>query len=86
MLYVIAYDIDSDDVRGKVAAYLTKRGTRLQKSVFAADIDRHDFKRLLKELADLAEGHGDVMVIPLCSGCRRRTYRLQPSERPFYVF
>jgi CRISPR-associated protein Cas2 len=71
MRYVIAYDIEEDRVRTRVAALLASYGSRVQKSVFECDLEAETLERLtqrlLEELAP-APG-GDVRIYRLCADC-----------------
>ena len=86
MTCVIAYDIEDDKDRNKLARFLGKKGVRLQKSVFAVDVERHTFKIFTKKLEILAGESGKVAVFRLCMGCKRNAISLAMEENPFYVF
>jgi len=85
MTYVIAYDVEDDRVRARLAKFLEKEGVRLQKSVFLVDKERHAFKGFRRRLEALA-GEGEVAIFPLCLGCRRNALRLGEKRPRFYVF
>lgn len=86
MTCIVAYDIEEDKVRSKLARYLEVKGVRLQKSVFAVDIERHTFKRFLGEMERIAGKEGKVAVFRLCIGCQHQAIQLGEKEKPFYVF
>ena len=71
MRYVIAYDIEEDRVRTRVAALLASYGSRVQKSVFECNLEADTLERLtqrlLEELAPAAGG--DVRIYRLCADC-----------------
>ncbi len=71
MRYVIAYDIEEDRVRTRVAAVLAGYGTRVQKSVFECNLETERLERLThllsQELA-VAPG-GNVRIYRLCADC-----------------
>ena len=71
MRYVIAYDIEEDRVRTRVAAILASYGSRVQKSVFECDLEAETLERLNQRLlAELAPaGGGDVRIYRLCADC-----------------
>ena len=78
MLYLISYDISETKVRTKIADYLSERGRRLQKSVFLAEISKHEIKTVLKQIENIAklskesECEDSITCIPLCGVCRDR--------------
>lgn len=73
MLYVIAYDISSDARRMKVYRLLQGYGSPKQRSVFEADLDERQYRRLRSQLARLVRwGEDNVRFYSLCEGCRRR--------------
>ena len=44
MLFFVMYDIESDKVRRHIAKYLERKGcTRVQRSIFLADLDTADY-------------------------------------------
>lgn len=71
MRYVIAYDIEEDRVRTRVAAVLASYGTRVQKSVFECNLEPDALERLTRLLSDeltVAPG-GNVRIYRLCADC-----------------
>lgn len=87
MTCIVAYDIENDKVRGRLAKYLETQGVRLQKSVFAVEVERHAFNRLLHRIMAIAKDHGSVAVFRLCAGCEKNAIRheKEPQAR-FHVF
>ncbi len=73
MRKIIAYDISSDRIRGRVSRALEKEGRRIQESVFLVDIDAWGYKKLLRNLEKLNEGNGIIHVFHLCRGCSEKT-------------
>lgn len=69
MLFFIMYDIESNKVRYNVAKYLIKQGcTRIQKSVFLADLDTATYKEIRDALTDiqaLYDNHDSIVVCPV---------------------
>jgi CRISPR-associated endonuclease Cas2 len=86
MTCIVAYDIEEDPVRARLARYLENKGVRLQKSVFAVEIERHTFKRFLGEMERIAGKDGKVAVFRLCVGCQNQAIQLGEKGKPFYVF
>lgn len=69
MLFFIMYDITSNKVRSNVVKYLLRKGcTRIQKSVFLADLppaECETIKQDLTEVQSLYENHDSIMVCPV---------------------
>ena len=69
MLFFIMYDIESNKVRYNVAKYLIKQGcTRIQKSIFLADLDTATYTRIRDDLVEvqaLYENHDSIIVCPV---------------------
>lgn len=86
MTLIVAYDIEDDRIRGRLSRYLEGKGKRLQKSVFAVDIERYVFKRFLREIDAIIGGSGKVAVFRLCIGCLKNAIQKGNKEKPFYVF
>lgn len=86
MTCIVAYDIEDNRIRGKLARHLENKGVRLQESVFTVVIERHAFRRFLREIADIAGKTGKVAVFRLCIGCQKNAIQLLKDERFFYVF
>ncbi len=69
MTGIIAYDIEDDAIRRRLAGFLEKKGVRLQRSVFAVEADRLQFDKILDGVREITEGEGNVAVFSLCAGC-----------------
>ena len=69
MLFFIMYDIESNKVRYNVAKYLIKQGcTRIQKSVFLADLDTPTYNEIrdaLTEIQALYDNNDSIVVCPV---------------------
>ncbi|HOK07701.1 MAG TPA: CRISPR-associated endonuclease Cas2 [Syntrophales bacterium] len=85
MTCIVAYDIEDDRIRGRLARYLEKKGTRLQKSVFAVEVERHLFKGFTRRIEGIAGRKGKVAVFRLCVGCRRNAVKIGEAEPFFFV-
>ena len=71
MRYVVAYDIEEDRVRTRIAAVLASYGSRVQKSVFECNLEAEALERLTQRLTEelaLASG-GDIRIYRLCADC-----------------
>ncbi|HDH05639.1 MAG TPA: CRISPR-associated endonuclease Cas2 [Nitrospirae bacterium] len=86
MTCVVAYDIESNSIRAKLARFLENKGVRIQKSVFAVEIERHSFKRFLKQIENITGKDRKVAVFRLCIGCRKNAIQLADDKKFFYVF
>jgi len=86
MTCIVAYDISNTRLRGKLSRYLAKLGVRLQKSVFAIEIERHAFKRLMNDIHRIVGDDEAVAVFRLCEGCKKNARRLGEPDVGFYVF
>jgi len=69
MLFFIMYDIESNKVRYNVAKYLIKMGcTRIQKSIFLADLDHDVYQDIKQDLVDiqaLYDNHDSIILCPV---------------------
>ena len=69
MLFFVMYDIESDKVRRHVAKYLERKGcTRVQRSIFLADLDAADYQEIKTDLAEvqsLYDNHDSIIVCPI---------------------
>lgn len=67
---VIAYDVRDDDVRARLAALLSRRGVRLQKSVFAIRVEATDLDATLDQIRSLIDlDHDVVHLFRQCGAC-----------------
>lgn len=72
MRHVIAYDIEDDRGRARIATVLERYGMRVQKSVFECRLEPKDRERLLRvlerELTRIG-GAGNIRIYRLCADC-----------------
>ena len=91
MRWVIAYDIESDTVRERVAQVLLGAGERVQFSVFECRFEPEELPMLLARLQrELGETKGNVRVYRLCSACTKEaigigSVRETKTNEPFLV-
>lgn len=85
--YIIAYDIENNKNRTKLASLLLDYGDRMQLSVFEADLDERDVQRIMLK-ASAWVGKGDSLrIYPVCKLCREgvitqgRTIAVEQSHR-----
>ena len=69
MLFFVMYDISSNKVRNLVVKYLIKQGcTRIQKSIFLADLDSKTYEQIKTDLTEVQaayENKDSILVVPL---------------------
>lgn len=69
MIFFTMYDIESNKVRRLIAKYLISKGcTRIQDSIFLADLSRatyEEIKRDLAEVQSLYDNHDSIIVCPI---------------------
>jgi CRISPR-associated protein Cas2 len=90
MQYVVCYDIADDRRRDRVAAALLDFGTRVQESVFVANLDDELAGRMAARVRKLVDEHFDrVHIFALCAACSGKTRVMGTAEvvkdREFYV-
>lgn len=90
MQYVICYDIADDARRSRVASSLLNFGTRIQESVFVANLDDELAERMRERLSKLvSEAEDRIHVFRLCSACESKTWVMGQGElvqdREFYI-
>ena len=69
MLFFVMYDIEDDKVRRYVVKYLQRQGcTRVQKSIFLADLPLEKHKQISSDLAEVQavyENKDSILVVPI---------------------
>ena len=69
MIFFTMYDIERNKVRRLIAKYLISKGcTRIQDSIFLADLPRptyEEIKRDLAEVQSLYDNHDSIIVCPI---------------------
>ena len=63
------YDIESNKVRYNIVKYLLRKGcTRIQKSIFLADLSTatyHEIRHDLTEIQSLYDNHDSIIICPI---------------------
>jgi CRISPR-associated protein Cas2 len=73
MFYSICYDVKDDARRLKIAKVLKDYGTRVQLSVFEADLDTEKLERLKNRVRKVLNDSEDTLrLYPLCATCMSR--------------
>lgn len=69
MLFFIMYDIESNKVRRQIVKYLQSKGcTRVQKSIFLADLPTPDFEKIKSDLTEVQacyDNQDSILVVPI---------------------
>jgi CRISPR-associated endonuclease Cas2 len=86
MTCIVAYDIEDDKIRGRLSRFLEKKGRRLQKSVFAVDVERHVFRKFTRQIEGISGVQGKVAIFRLCIGCQGNAIKIDTDEPRFFVF
>lgn len=75
MLFFVMYDIESNKVRYNIAKYLIRKGcTRIQKSIFLADMDNTAYNNIrqdLTEIQSLYDNHDSIIICPVSTDMLR---------------
>jgi len=90
MMYLVAYDVEEDDVRRRVSQTLKDAGgVRIQYSAFMIELEEHQLESLLHKLrVIIGSSKGRVTAMPLCKRDLERMvtivrrYRLAGEESP----
>ncbi len=69
MLFFVMYDIESNKVRRYVVKYLERKGcTRVQKSIFLADLSMEKYNAIREDLAEVQaayENEDSILIVPI---------------------
>jgi len=69
MLFFVMYDIESDKVRRYIVKYLQRKGcTRVQRSIFLADLETSVYEEIKNDLAEVQatyENKDSILVVPI---------------------
>ena len=69
MLFFVMYDIESNRVRRQIVKYLERQGcTRVQKSIFLADLPISQYEQIKSDLAEVQacyENLDSILVVPI---------------------
>jgi CRISPR-associated endonuclease Cas2 len=69
MLFFVMYDVESNKVRRLIAKYLINKGcTRIQRSVFLADIDSAKYSQIRSDLTEVQQAydnHDSILIVPI---------------------
>ena len=69
MLFFVMYDIESNKVRRLIVKYLIQKCcTRVQRSIFLADLDTSEYETIRKDLAEVQaayDNHDSILIVPI---------------------
>ena len=69
MLFFVMYDIESNKVRRQVVKYLERQGcSRVQKSIFLADLSSSVFEQIKNDLAEVQacyDNQDSILIVPI---------------------
>ena len=71
-MWMVAYDISNDRIRGQVRKILQDSGTRVQYSIFECSLRDSDQAALQKILVGLIDTTDSLRWYPLCAWCKER--------------
>ena len=69
-----------------MAKFLLKKGKRIQKSVFLMDLKQHALNSCMKIMEKITKGEGDIILFPLCNGCKQKALRIGPGEDTYLIY
>ena len=86
MTCIIAYDIENNKQRTKLSRFLASNGVRIQKSVFAVELERYAYKGFLKKLEKITGKKGNIAIFRLCKGCTKKAVTNEKEKIKYYIF
>ena len=79
---VVAYDIENDKQRTKIAKFLEKFGTRINYSVFECLFTEKQLKNMQEKIEKQIQSKKDSVVFyRICVECYTKTIHLPPRKR-----
>lgn len=84
MRYIIAYDVSCDKVRSKLSKILLDKGIRIQESVYAVNIKKHEQKQIVKKLENTLNKKGIIHIFNICGTCARKSLAIN-KETEYYL-
>jgi CRISPR-associated endonuclease Cas2 len=73
MHYIIAFDVSDDKVRRKLCKILLDKGVRIQESVFAVNLKKHELKSVTRRLEQTLNKQGIIHIINVCGACAKKS-------------
>ncbi|MCK9335684.1 MAG: CRISPR-associated endonuclease Cas2 [Candidatus Cloacimonetes bacterium] len=84
MHYIIAFDVSDDKVRRKLCKMLLNKGVRIQESVFAVNLKKHEVKSMTKNLEKTLNKQGIIHIINVCGTCAKKSLAIN-KEIEYYA-
>ncbi len=84
MRYIIAFDVSCDKIRRKLTKILLDKGIRIQESVFAVIIKKHELKNITKRLESTLSKKGIIHIFNICGACARKSLAIN-KEIEYYL-
>ncbi len=84
MHYIIAFDVSNDKVRRKLTKILLTKGVRIQESVFAVNLKKHEVHQIEKKLEKTLDKQGIIHIFNICSGCAKKSLAIN-KQIEYYV-
>lgn len=84
MHYIIAFDVSDDKVRRKLCKILLNKGVRIQESVFAVNLKKHEIKSMTKNLEQILNKQGIIHIIKVCAACAKKSLAIN-KEIEYYA-
>jgi CRISPR-associated protein Cas2 len=78
--YVIAYDLEADKGRRKLAKLLEGYGERMQFSLFEADLSKDELAEVLAKAAEWVKSNDSLRAYPVCASCWAKAETLGRSQ------
>ena len=70
MMNIVAYDVQNNNNRAKIAARLQAHGNRIQRSVFLITIERNELDALIEQIEQFMDlNHDSLIVLQQCQPC-----------------
>lgn len=86
MIFLVAYDVPDDGVRGRLADTIGAFGERVQESVFECRLDDRGLTELVERIRDTVapdEGAG-VRIYRVCEACYRESVGIGVLRKPLH--
>ena len=70
MMNIVAYDVQNNNNRAKIAARLQAHGNRIQRSVFLITIEHSELDTLIEQIEQFMDyNHDSLIVLRQCQTC-----------------
>ncbi len=84
-MIIVAYDIEIDRVRNKIAKMLLKYGQRVQYSVFEIECSQDELLKLIYRIKRIINvGKDSIIIYFCCENCRQKNIVVGLDKRLSY--